>query len=186
MRILIGSLVSMAFVSAAYGMPEGRYKSACIPEQGASYVIELALAEDDGAYGAIAYLDGTCKTPGILQTMKISAGNDTASSEVEGASNLDITVNQYLITPVDARVVSFLNSQKLCGLNNWALNVANDVTGKNCQGQTVNAGDVMYDIYMSQGNSLWLGDSSGENDGSSEEKRPNSLDKDNTFTKVEE
>jgi hypothetical protein len=186
MRVLTGSLISMAFVSAAYGMPEGRFKSGCTVEQGASYVIEMTLAEEDGMYGAIAYLDATCKTPAILQTMKISAGNDSPSTEVEGASNLDLTINQYLITPVDSRVVSYLNSQKLCGLSNWALNVANDVTGKDCQGHTVNAGDVVYDIYYNQGNSLWLGDSSGENDGSTEEKRPNTLDKDNTFTKVEE
>lgn len=72
------------------------------------------------------------------------------------------------------------NTESKCGFNDWQADVYKDVSNTSCG----NAGFVFYTVFrVLSGNTLYLGDYSGVNDGSTPAKRTDSLDTTKPFVK---
>jgi len=86
-------------------------------------------------------------------------------------------------------MVSSFNSRSYCGYTDWTVNVAKDVTGKACDGDTMaSAGTTIYDIFtiydysisgdFTDGHEIGdlnFGETDGVLNGSSPDKRPIAL-----------
>jgi hypothetical protein len=90
---------------------------------------------------------------------------------------LDRTIAQYLVKPLVSSVSSAYYSASLCGISNWALGAAQDLTGKTCNGSVMpTLGQTIYDLYgISTSGDLRLGNIDAVTTGISSAARPVAL-----------
>jgi hypothetical protein len=100
---------------------------------------------------------------------------------------MDFTFEHVFLTPQADAIVNDLNSRQVCGFTDWALNKTVEITGLRCalfaQGQVQQipkAGDQRFGIYQveekKEGDLLYFGRLTHEQDALSPEKRPQELD----------
>lgn len=105
---------------------------------------------------------------------------------VEGSRILDLNYTNVAIKITDQAVVDALNNPLTpgCGVNDWAVNAARDVTsaagGANCP---IAKPAQSFDIVKTDGATLHLGLSNAGHDKSTQEARPVALDLENGFSK---
>ncbi len=67
------------------------------------------------------------------------------------------TVKTHTFTLENSGVVSGFNSNSICGINNWQLNLATSVLGRDCWSRPkLEQGDSYFDAYKISGNSIFL------------------------------
>ena len=76
-----------------------------------------------------------------------------------------MTVSTNTLTILNSTEVSWANSNSYCGDADWVLNTAKSIVGKTCDsgGTTAtfwSAGTAVYGLYLLDGNSLFIADSS--------------------------
>lgn len=92
---------------------------------------ELVVGETTFSYSEIKYSDAACTTPLYKGSTSGSykAGTEAASTtDVEGASPIDLKMEKRTMTPLSAEAVTFLNSAEQCGKTDWAIDTAVDVS----------------------------------------------------------
>ncbi len=126
-----------------------------------------------------------CEKPSVVVTSKGTARTAGNVEGVEGAKELNLTIDEYALTPKTDAITNALNLASYCGVKNWQINVMTDVTDKDCVGKTFKKGTVVFDIYKAEGNTLHFGKSSSFALDSKEkaDKRPTALDNEKVFSK---
>jgi hypothetical protein len=72
--------------------------------------------------------------------------------------NIDFTVDSASISVSDAATAEKMNAAGFCGISDWKVDTATDITGKDCKGFTVAKGDVLMDVYkIENDNTLYFG-----------------------------
>lgn len=105
------------------------------------------------------------------------------SDKVAEAKMVNLTINSATLTPGSDAVAVELNDDKYCGITDWKSGVASNILDKDCGGLTVRNGEVIFDIYKVQDNTLYMGKTSFFRNGSSGSTRPEALDTDLFFTR---
>lgn len=171
-------LLSLSFLStAAAAEIRGLYQSSCqqTPEPGISVRSSINFGQIMARQTQVIYSDLECGQ-GAWAFQAI--GPFTLDSE--GALNL--TTSAFSIIPLDASVAVTFNQIEFCGLSNWKFNTSQDVTGLSCRDFPFPAaGTVSYDRVQEVEGGIVFGALSQQFDGSSEAKRPVSLDMNNVF-----
>ena len=101
----------------------------------------------------------TCEEPTAM-TYKVTGTYATLGSNPSNAAlqNIDFTVDAATITVSSAATVEKMNGETFCGIADWKVDVATDITGKNCGGFTVQKGDVLMDVYkIENDNTVFFG-----------------------------
>ena len=69
-----------------------------------------------------------------------------------------IVVEKITGTPLTSSFASGLNSVSACGLNNWSVNIASEITGKTCVDSTYPVRNTtMYNTYAKDGGNAYIG-----------------------------
>lgn len=97
-------------------------------------------------------------------------------------NQINFTYRQVLLSLHRPELVSDFNRRRVCGFDNWSFADAKDITGLRCElfqpgsaTAVASAGDRRYGIYALSDGKLYYGKLSLNEDGSSPEKRPRSL-----------
>jgi hypothetical protein len=173
---------------------QGNWATACAPAadgSGTSTTNLANFANTQVTEGNIVYGDAACATPAysVTVTASYALGTDT---QVAGAQSLDLTISAVTATILNADYVAQFNQQKVCGIDNWAVNTPTDISGKACNGANAapmpSAGTQLFDIVKSDASTdgkpeLFFGDSSGTDDGSAQGKRPVAIDSTDVYHK---
>jgi hypothetical protein len=159
-------------------LTNGSYTAGCQAEGSNSQINTYVIDDNTLSGSTTAYLgSNSCAVANELGPLAlvydVSTGAEVSSPQ--GAQELNMTLVRASFTPGSAAIAAFLNTSSYCGITDWVSGVTNDVTGKNCSGSVLSAGMVLYSLIKINGTGLYLGVQSGENDGSTVEKRHNSL-----------
>lgn len=99
-------------------------------------------------------------------------------------SFIDFIYEKIQLTVFKQNVTNDFNARKVCGLDNWAVAQAQNITGLKCalfnthkEVQVPKAQDRKFGIYQLENNKLYFGKLTQSYDGSSPEKRPRLIDK---------
>ena len=107
---------------------------------------------------------------GLLGTFAL--GESSYNSAGAAVTDLDFRGRSFLLRPSDSDFANFLNADAYCGRSNWRageFQVINDC-------DEFDKGDLnFHDIVHFNGATHYLGDDSGDLDGSSNEKRPDTI-----------
>lgn len=120
-------------------------------------------------------VDGS-KFRGFLYTYSVTTSGTNVIET--NSTNIDLTPTKFEMIAYDVGTANDLNMGAECGKTDWVANQWVDVTNLPCFSNAT-----FYTIFRINGNNLNFGDYSGMNDGSTELKRPTSLDMSYTFTK---
>lgn len=94
---------------------------------------------------------------------------------VAGAHQINFTVTDAYVTPRNDQGVADLNKDKYCGISDWAKGVERKVTGVDCK-SGYKQGQVLFDIYKIDQNSLQMGEAGFILNGTTDGARPAALD----------
>lgn len=93
-----------------------------------------------------------------------------ASTEVTGATNLDIVYDKQFVT-LAGDPLTRISTAKDCGKSDWAKDIEVDITVLPCKLITVNVPSSSYLVYKVENKSLYSGQPDATNDGKSAAKR---------------
>lgn len=116
-----------------------------------------------------------CGDERIVEKQTGTYGNVGDAQGVVGGRQINFTVKDAFVTPRSDQAAKDLNAAKYCNLTNWQNGVEQKVTGVSCK-SGFNEGQVLFDIYKIDGNSLQLGQAGFLLDGSTSTSRPSTLD----------
>lgn len=144
--------------------------------------------KEDGTYSwkFFRYGDKACSA---AKTTVEYPGTYEVVGDVEGGVALNIVLGAYNFTVHDADMVAKLNEEKYCGFDDWAVDVTKNLGGVQCgESKKPGTGEMYYDLYQivsaeGQADTVTFGAGTKEKDGSSAEKRPNTLDGDHVYTR---
>lgn len=95
---------------------------------------------------------------------------------------IDFTYAQIKISLHNSELVDDFNTRRVCGLHTWVLAQAQDITGLKCalfnvdnESPIPRAGDIRYGLYLIQDSKLYYGRNTVSLDGSTPQKRPESI-----------
>lgn len=134
----------------------------------------VKLFNSDGCTTQLAHIDSSGTTD--------SLGN---SQKVDGAKDINFTVTQMEATVDDAEFAKTLNTIKYCGKEDWQVGAAFDMFGKDCAGEKMDKGEVIFQIYKIHDDQLFLGSpvTALWLDGNDASNRPSHLDENRGLAK---
>ena len=128
-----------------------------------------------------------CASGDQALSMKVSGTYDIvgdANIAGEAAKNINFTVNTASLTPTSQHAVDLLNAASYCGVTAWQTGTAVDIAGKDCAGESLKQGAVVFDVYEQAGNDvIYFGNAPMWFDRTSSGDRPTALDKSVTFSR---
>jgi hypothetical protein len=166
---------------------EGTWATSCLAEKSQDGSIESHL-KTTTVFGKDSYVstntsytdaDTTCTGSAVYvveHTANYTVGADVATPA--GSKILDSTPTKVLITLKTEEFVTFFNGGKFCGAEDWAIDVAKDVTTQTCGDNDGPMNAARYDIYDVEGTTLKLGDDTDSESGTTAAKRPTTLSSD--------
>ncbi len=107
----------------------------------------------------------------------------TADPLANGATPLDWTIQDVLMTYHRQQEVDLANKWKLCGADDWRVGVSKNVT--KCPVPLLDANKVFYTIFMVENDQLYFGKQDSSHKGDTPESRPVELDRDKYYTRSE-
>jgi len=141
----------------------GTWKSDCV----GSDVLNLPATQREYVFNAIGdfdrverfYSDSGCQN--LVATYKVigtveAKGHNPESSDPE-VNMVNFTVNNAMLTVNSDTIIDALNTMKLCGKADWALNQETEVTNADCEGSRIGKGSVQFDSYDVRDGQLYLG-----------------------------
>lgn len=166
---------------------EGRWQTSCLSSSSGLYLISR-LTVQNGEYSSLGliYSNSSCTNLVIESFSKGQIADVGANGSTTGSRKIDLTYSQVTATYHRPTDVQGFNTNSFCGLSNWAVGVAQDITGLNCGGEAIPAaGSKDYDIYYIpnglappgwyETGALYIGYRDSTNDGSTAAKRPTSI-----------
>jgi hypothetical protein len=168
------ALQSIAIVPA-----DGKYVMSCKPNDAAHATIELNFDGEQMVQSRTTFSDFGCQTA-MVKTKWVWGLKYPA----EGKVNLEY--KSHTFAPLFQYMVDHLNRTAYCGYTDWSVGVEKEMLGRVCNDYKMPvAGDVKYQIFRVDGNTMNLGDDYAPGrDGSSEATRPDSLRDDQVFIHV--
>lgn len=185
MRLLTLALLFTNFIFAASEY-DGNWQSACHEdEERGTYSSEhIKIGDNKIEYSVAVFGNSDCSNQYVDVSITGTLDIGPVSQSIANARDTQAIVSKALLTPKSGFVAMMLNSKNMCGMKNWKANVAQDVSGKECEGkQMPKIGDSSYDLISRESNKLFRGEKTEENNGTSPEKRPIALNKENPFSK---
>ncbi len=184
MRLLsITLLFVSSFVFAATEF-DGNWKSSCAGQQGGYSTENIKIGENKIDYTVAVFGDAGCTNKYVDLVTVGTLDIGPMSQSIAMAHDTQIIFSKINLTPRSGFVTMMLNSKTMCGYKDWKVNVAKDVSGRECDGQQMpKIGDATYDLVSLQNSKLFYGEKTEENDGTSPEKRPKKLDTSRPFSK---
>ena len=114
---------------------EGQWKTACIHSNvtGDDFIWTIAVTESSFLFHQDVYNPSSNCSGAIVHKLdyyhNIKDSSQSFTVNNEGTFNLDLELKQILFTPTTSTAVSIFNALSFCGLNDWILNQATDLTG---------------------------------------------------------
>lgn len=139
----------------------------------------LIFSGNGVTYRQIIYLTTSAGAKGDAYMQFDSAFTFTTGTagSADGSTKIDLVLTDITATPKSAAAVLILNAASYAGYTDWQADTAKSVAGINIDGSAYDtAGTKSYDIYKISGSSLYLGDTGGTNDGSTDALRPISFE----------
>lgn len=168
--ILAGALI---FSSPSWAAIQGLYGTECMESQGLSATKDLLFETDASRLEIIqtVYADLGCDTPAYEFAF---SGPFLLDHET---GFLDYTFHSIQMRVLDDRIVMAFNDLKLCGIDDWSLDSAREVSSLVCGDMPMPApGLTLYDIVTEIPDGIQLGLATETLDGLSAEKRPVDFD----------
>lgn len=148
---------------------EGTWKSPCYSSSGGYYLTVTNTVSGTSLVQDYDYhSDSSCSSDNY--TMKYTYGSysegvamvfDSYGSSGGSGKRFTMTLSTVTETPQTSAEVTWYNTSSFCGDSDWALNTAHDTTGKTCGGSPRwSANTTIYGLYLLDGNSLFIEDSS--------------------------
>ncbi len=153
----------------SHGAVRGLYGSDCLAVESISATKDLLFKEQSLEILQTFYADQSCERP----TYDISFTGPYAI-------NLDLSAVNYRygsirLRVLDATLLEPFNRMAICGITDWTLNAAREISGLECAGQTFpKAGTLIYDSIQEdpKTGAVQMGLGDDLHDGSSPEARP--------------
>lgn len=161
---------------------EGSWKASCFANGSESRSAVLVISKNAITKTVSNYSDSNCSKIGDWG-YKTTASFSIGLKLSEGFIPIDSTLSAFAKIPATATEVASFNSGSHCGLTGWAIGEAKDVTGRDCNGKTYNAGVVEYSSYQLNSGALRFGQPTESKDGTTAEKRTTEIKQDITYTR---
>lgn len=120
------------------------------------------------------FAGSTCADERIVEKQVGTYGRVGDAKDIPGAHQINFTIKDAYVTPRNDQGVADLNKVKYCGIADWAVGVERKVTNIACK-SGFNEGQVLFDVYKVEQNSLQLGQAGFLLDGSTDSARPTAL-----------
>lgn len=159
------TFASDEFQQACHVIGEDDYVLFAIEKSGTKFKLKL-----------IAFEDENCKTPYLQydQLFRITSLQD---------QNLNLETVKISYTTLTHETTDALNMINYCGSNDWLANEEKTVTGKKCDDfQQLAEKEILYQIFKTGENKIWLGEITHDLSGRTEKVRPTQFDLE--FTKI--
>lgn len=159
----------------------GGWTTSCIQQTNVQTISKASTSGNSLVMVTEEYYDNaTCAQNDKFSTRRATYSVSTSGTNTvaTNSTNIDMTLTKlevYIHEPAHAQNQ---NTGSVCGKNDWVSGQWIDITNTSCFDSAP-----YYTIFRINGNNLNFGDTSGMNDGSTEQKRPTSLDMGFTFTK---
>ena len=108
-------------------------------------------------------------------------GNSANTSD--GTKDINLTISKYDLTVLSDSLATVLNKTKYCGQDNWTVNQKVSLIGLNCVTGNVGRGDTVYELFLTDKNSLCFSDQLGVLGQRTAAKRPTKIDRTRQFVK---
>lgn len=143
-----------------------------------SFVVDAETKKSTYSWKFLSYLDKDCKTLGKTREYP---GTYVLGDVYGDGVALDIVLGAFNYTAHDQADVDKLNESKYCGFTDWEINVKKNIGGLTCDGKkNEGTGEVYFDLVkvdtVDGVTSSVYGATTDEEDGSTAEKRPKTLD----------
>lgn len=196
--IRAGALALGFFATSAMADVVGEWETDCtmIKEGGVKvYLTDYYNLAEDGTFTQenAVYQDKKCTKLFILNTFE---GSYTTAAGANGMTNVDFTLEKHYFTfsALLKPAMAIFNKDALCGYTDWDTDVKKEVTGRKCElnvlGKTqefptLQKAETIYTIASESNGEMQMGLPTEDLDGSSADKRPDSLNKDMTYLIIE-
>lgn len=109
--------------------------------------------------------DKTCAKTAVNRVTAVygySIGGDAETPA--GAKQIDLTVTSFKVVFLSSNQISALNSEKICGYSDWAVNVEKELSEAGCDeaSSVTKAGSVWYNIFKIDADKLQVGNDSND------------------------
>ena len=162
------------------GAPVGVWKSSCYSLGGGNYSIlrieiQNAVFLTTNTHFSSADCAATSQTTEVVYNTTIRKIGEVVET-LEGAGKIDIELVSVTEKPLSPDLVAKYNSTNECGVSNWKLNEATNLTGRKCGTGTLDPkGTLYFDIYKADFKATPPTYQPGNGLGTSEETRPAAL-----------
>lgn len=149
------------------------WKTNCVQGVGLQYELTWQVSGNSITSTHESFIDGSNCNPVsqfVIFKTTFTASTEGTSSMDPTATNLNLTVAKIEVMPITPGTANDFNTGLMCGISDWQAGVYRDVTTTSC-----NFGSV-YTLMKISGNNLYLGTSSGSDDGTTPEKRHTQID----------
>lgn len=153
---------------------QGTWRGECASEDGYGSINSLKNARGTSVLGTILYDDLNC-TVALLQVNSeyfYQIGDTLSLQGSQPATRVNFELFSNRATILNSSLSSLYNEQNFCGRDNWRVNDSYDV---DFCASTEDIPVYIYDIFLIEGNKLYLGDSDS-GDGLTEITRPREID----------
>jgi hypothetical protein len=103
------------------------------------------------------------------------------AEDVDDAQNLNFTVREMTLEPESDDLARALSAAKYCGVKDWSVDKEVSLVSRDCAGESVDEGEVVFDIYNVEDDVLYLGNANKWFDKTDASDRPDELDTDHPF-----
>ena len=147
MKLVLAWALAMYLIPTAKASPSlvGVWQSDCAPVTRHSFKTTVTLSEGRAVLVTQLFADQGCATNSISLTLD---GDYSTGADFGEGYEVNLTPATVKMTLRLPEVVDYYNAHSGCGLTNWAIDVAQDVSGRFCNpNQMPLVGQITYDIY---------------------------------------
>ena len=128
--------------------------------------------------------DTRCKTEvGRFDVKGTYAVLGATANTTDGTRDINLTLSEFDFTILTDSLAAVVNGGNFCGRSDWAVNQTVSLLGLDCAIGKINRGDVIYDIFLIEKNSLFFNDQLGVVGFRPSAIRPEKLDTSHPYVK---
>lgn len=164
---------------AASGLgPYGAYmtKTYSIPSDGSSTSLTVKFFSDEACETLVNTAAYTMSPEKVGLATGVTRGEST---DVAGVLKTNVTFKTATFTPATEAAAGLLTATTFCGLTDWEAETAQSIAGETCLGGAFSApaaGFVLHTLFGAEDSSIYLGQASGSNNGTTSALRYTELD----------
>lgn len=169
----LGVLASFALASPSRAAVQGLYGTECLGMKGLSATKDMLFDAPKSHLETVqtVYADANCDTPAYDFSFSGPYGFDPATGF------FDYTFEAIQLRVLDERIAQAFREIRLCGIDDWSVDLAHDVSGLDCAGTLMPApGLKLFDILEEGPEGVQIGLATDGEDGLSSVNRPTEYD----------